>query len=279
MTGRPRYDLDKYKDLLIDLYRKKTPWPKIEQILLTEHGCEARAKSIRNRFKDWNVASHWARTDISDPNLSAKIKAYWADRGSRPKNDAELLQKLTADGFTVTRRGLAAIRKEMGLFRRWDERLGRWRPDSELPVGRRKRRQQKNSVFTSAQLAPIPDQSDGDQAQADESEYVPLAPTPDDEESGHYASDDTEEREAHLDSVTQPQIESEPLPQPPSPPIPASVSPGPATNHVPKRRGRPRKQPPHDQPTEQEAEPVQTTRRPRQVNQQPLTILYAKKNA
>lgn len=48
----------------------------------------------------------------------------------------------------------------MNLYRRWDERLGRHRPDSEL--GKRGRRRQKHSIFTEAKLAPPPDASDLD---------------------------------------------------------------------------------------------------------------------
>lgn len=276
MVGRPRQDLDQYKDLLIELYRKNTPWPRIEQILLTEHGCKVHARNIKRRFKKWNVASHRFQTDRSDLNLRARLQEIWADRGTRPKSDVEVHQRLTADGFKVTMRAIASLRKDMGLFRRWDERLGRWRPDSELPEGRKKRRIQKHSVFTTAQLAPRPDESDGDQAHFDESEYAPLASTPDEDGSGYHGGDDTED--IQLDSVPQPQTEPEPVPQPQSPQISTPASPAPATNHVPKKRGRPRKQPPPDQPTNQPVEPVQTTPKPRQVNPQPLTVLYAKKN-
>lgn len=66
----------------------------------------------------------------------------------------------------------------MNLYRRWDERLGRHRPDSEL--GKRGRRRQKHSVFTQAKLAPPPDASDpegeDDQTQGTDQHHV--APQP-----------------------------------------------------------------------------------------------------
>lgn len=66
----------------------------------------------------------------------------------------------------------------MNLYRRWDERLGRHRPDSELEKGGRRR--QKHSIFTEAKLAPPPDASDpegeDDQNQGNDQHHV--APQP-----------------------------------------------------------------------------------------------------
>lgn len=73
-----------------------------------------------------------------------------------------MLQKLLADGFTVSLSAIIQIRKDMNLYRRWDERLGRYRPDSEL--GKRRRRKQKHSVLTEAKLVPPPTASDPDDA-------------------------------------------------------------------------------------------------------------------
>lgn len=93
---------------------------------------------------------HRVQTKKSD-DLNHHIRSYWEDRSTRPKTDEELLQRLLADGFTVSLSAIVQIRKDMNLYRRWDERLGRYRPDSEL--GRRGRREQKHSAFTEAKLA------------------------------------------------------------------------------------------------------------------------------
>ncbi|KAG6355890.1 hypothetical protein INS49_015274 [Diaporthe citri] len=161
MVGRRRADFDQHKDLIIKLYHEKTPWSKIESILLNEHGCRAKSRTIMRRFKEWDLDFHRVQTKKSD-NLNDQIRSYWEDRSSRPKTDEELLQKLLADGFTVSLSAIIQIRKELKLYRRWDERLGRYRPDSEL--GKRGRRRQKHSVFTEAKLAPPPDASDPEDA-------------------------------------------------------------------------------------------------------------------
>lgn len=157
MVGRRRADFDQHKDLIIKLYHEKTPWSKIESILLNEHGCRAKSRTIMRRFKEWDLDFHRVQTKKSD-DLNDHIRSYWEDRSSRPKTDEELLQKLLADGFTVSLSAIIQIRKELKLYRRWDERLGRYRPDSEL--GKRGRRKQKYSVFTEAKLVPPPDVSD-----------------------------------------------------------------------------------------------------------------------
>lgn len=157
MVGRRRADFDQHKDLIIKLYHDKTPWSKIEDILLEDHGCRVKSRTIMRRFKEWDLDFHRVQTKKSD-DLNHHIRSYWEDRSTRPKTDEELLQRLLADGFTVSLSAIIQIRKDMNLYRRWDERLGRYRPDSEL--GRRGRRRQKHSAFTEAKLAPPPDASD-----------------------------------------------------------------------------------------------------------------------
>lgn len=153
--GRPRIDFEQHKDLIVQLYRDKTPWPRIEEILLTQHGCKVSARTIHQRFKEWDTAIIRVRTDVTD-ELKDRMKAYWADRSTRPRTDEELHQKLLDDGFTVTLTAVARLRHELKLYRRWDHKLGHVRPESELHR-RRRHRKQKGSVFTDAQLAPPPE--------------------------------------------------------------------------------------------------------------------------
>ncbi|KUI52846.1 hypothetical protein VP1G_00183 [Cytospora mali] len=155
VRGRPRVDFDQHKDQIVQLYRDKTPWTRIEEILLTQHGCKVSARTIMDRFKEWDTALIRVRTDKTD-ELKDQIKAYWADRNNRPKTDEELHQKLLADGFTVSLTATSKIRNELKLFRRWDHKLGRVRPEAELDR-RRRHRKQKGSVYTDAQLAPPSD--------------------------------------------------------------------------------------------------------------------------
>lgn len=284
MPGRPRSDIAEHKDLIIELYNNKTPWPKIEQILLTEHGCQAKARTIMRRFKEWNVEFHRIATEKND-RLRAKIQEYWADRATRPKNDGELYQRLTADGFIVTPTAIPRLRREMSLFRRWDERLGRVRPDSEL---RRKRRKQKHSVFTAAQLAPHPDHRPGFHAQLVHSGYTPFGSPQEQSEDAHFEFEEPEQPQPP--QLTQrpqkpeqpPQLPPEPVPPQPqrapvsayqAPPSAPNPRPALAADNVPRKRGRPRKHPLPAAPA------TPGKRAPRRVDQQPLTILYAKKNA
>lgn len=151
MVGRRRADFDQHKDVIIKLYHEKKPWSKIEGVLLNEYGCRVKSRTIMRRFKEWDLDFHRVQTKKSN-GLNQHVRSYWEDRSTRPKTDEELLQKLLADGFTVSLSAITQIRKDMNLYRRWDERLGRYRPDSEL--GKRGRRKQKHSVFTEAKLVP-----------------------------------------------------------------------------------------------------------------------------
>lgn len=152
--GRPRANFDDHKAQILALYAAKTPWTQIEAILFADHGIKAQGRTIMRRMKDeWGVEFRRVETDRSQTDqVKARIAALWADRETRPKDDTELHARLKAEGFTVSVAALLGLRKEMRLFRRWDEKFGRVRPDEEL--GRRKkRRKQKHSAYTGAQLA------------------------------------------------------------------------------------------------------------------------------
>lgn len=161
-----------------------------------------------HRFKEWDIGCHSAYTRKND-ELMAKIKEYWTDRSTRPKSDDELHQKLVHDGFTISKTAIPRLRRELNLFRRWDEKLGRVRPDSEL--GRRKRRKQKSSAFTEAQFLLPPDGEDSGHFEDGDTENDPaditqqLDSTPDqtpsaeasDEEEGNMPSQQTAPLLAH----------------------------------------------------------------------------------
>lgn len=186
--GRPRANLDDHKDQIIALYNAKTPWTKIEAILLAEHGIKTQGRTITRRMKeDWGVVFRRVETDPAQKDqLKARIAALWADRETRPKDDAELHARLRAEGFTVSLGAIHGLRKEIRLFRRWDEKLGRVRPDEEVALRRgrpRKRRPQLHSAYTDAQLVPPggpEDDAEGD-SEEDESnsEQPPAEPTKD----------------------------------------------------------------------------------------------------
>lgn len=226
--GRPRADCDRHKDLIIQLYQDKTPWTRIEEILLTQHGCKVKARTIFDRFKEWDTGLNHVRTDITDA-LKDQIRSYWADRDNRPKTDEELYQKLLADGFTISPTAVPRLRNELSLHRRWDHKLGRVRPESELDKRRRKRRQ-KESAFTDAQLAP-PNQGDEGNAQP----QPPQAP-----------------REPQRPQLQTMQPESNVVPVPRAP------------------RRRREAQPPQPTQPKQAAQPPQTSHPPPHLIQQPF---------
>ncbi|ROW08789.1 hypothetical protein VMCG_02895 [Cytospora schulzeri] len=174
--GRPRIEFEQHKDLIIQLYRDKTPWPRIEETLLTQYGCKVTARTIHHRFKEWDAEIIRVRTDVTD-ELKDQIKAYWADRATRPKTDEELHQKLLDDGFTVTLTAVARLRNELKLYRRWDHRFGRVRPQSELHR-RRRHCKQKGSVFTDAQFAPPDDEDDEQDSVQPQPPGEPVRPPP-----------------------------------------------------------------------------------------------------
>lgn len=176
--GRPRANFDDHKAQILALYAAKTPWTKIEATLLAEHGIKAQGRTIMRRMKEeWGVEFRRVETDRSQTDaVKARIAALWADRDTRPKDDADMHALLKAEGFTVSLGAIHGLRKEMRLFRRWDEKFGRVRPEEEL--GRRKRRRtQKHSAYTGAQLAP-PDGQEEEDSQDDESSPEQLIAEP-----------------------------------------------------------------------------------------------------
>lgn len=161
--GRPRVEIDHHKELIFELRRANKSWVEIEQILLDDHNCVAPARTIFRRCKEWDAPGpRYVRTDRSNEDLKARILTLWADRDARPRNDTALAAVLVADGFAATPSGIAHLRKEMQLFRRWDEKLGRTRPanDPRRPKRGKKKKKQRPG-FTGAQLAPPPGEGDG----------------------------------------------------------------------------------------------------------------------
>ncbi|PSR97137.1 hypothetical protein BD289DRAFT_119721 [Coniella lustricola] len=166
--GRRKISLDDYKDLVIALYQDGKSWRTIRAILHDEYGCDTSRHTIRKRCMAWDVEIR-AQTKIND-SLQDRIKELWADPEARPKDDHEMYQKLKADGFQVTLSAVCKLRKGLKLYRRWDEKWGRVRPDSELRG--RKRHQQKYSYadFLAAQTSPATRASETCDGQDDQDE-------------------------------------------------------------------------------------------------------------
>lgn len=155
----PSIPLEEYKDLIIGLYQEGKSWRTIGGILRNEYGLQLNANTVRQRCIEWKVELR-GRVQLSD-SLEQRVKELWADPKARPTDDQELCRKLKAEGFKVTLGGICTLRKRLKLYRRYDERLGRLRPDSELRG--RKRHVQKVSYadYVSAQLAssaPVADE-------------------------------------------------------------------------------------------------------------------------
>lgn len=159
---------------------------------------------------EWGVdVRRIGRTDKESlDQLKARIAYYWADRDTRPKTDDELHARLCHDGFRVSRDAVQHLRVEMNLFRRWDAKLGRVRPDEELGK-RTRRRRQKHSAFTHAQLVPPRDGGGDDDDDDDDDDNS--------NNNNNYNGDDSPDRDNDDDDGQDDESESSPQLQPVEP--------------------------------------------------------------
>lgn len=106
-------DLDSFRTVITELWEIGLGEQAIRQHLSTEHALTVGRSTLYKFVKQWDLPRQ-ARIILND-ELRDRIYALYFELGL---SDPELFQQLGTEGFTITRRGLAGFRRQLGLYRR-----------------------------------------------------------------------------------------------------------------------------------------------------------------
>lgn len=110
---RPTYNLDSYRDLIIDLYQRDVTTAKISETLRDMHNFKVTSRTIENRLKEWQQSKRTCTIDTAI--LRLRIHVLFSQYLMK---DNEMLEVLHAEGHKLGLRALAKLRKNEGLVRR-----------------------------------------------------------------------------------------------------------------------------------------------------------------
>ena len=117
IMGRPKVDLEPYKDFILGQYRRGVTRDHILSQLRSEHGVKIGKTLLYERLREWEEPVRQQRTRDSDA-LRQSLEDEFFTTGS---SDKELLEYLRSLGFQISRGGLVKLRLALGLRRRFDK--------------------------------------------------------------------------------------------------------------------------------------------------------------
>ncbi|KAF2857254.1 hypothetical protein K470DRAFT_261006 [Piedraia hortae CBS 480.64] len=115
----PRLDLDEWRDRVAHLITNEDFTVKeVIRMLRKTHDLKVSDCTLRRRLKEWGIRKSNPPLKAQDPsqqNISAEIRAMHTNTRL---TDAEMAEMLSENGYKVSARVVAKIRKEMGLYKR-----------------------------------------------------------------------------------------------------------------------------------------------------------------
>ena len=110
---RPSINLEPFREAITELWEANTTTAQLVQYLNDEHDLSVGISTLKTHLKRWGLVRQ-VRTVLTT-QLQQRIHELYFELGL---SDDELLSLLTEEGFTVSMRGLAGIRRRTGLYRR-----------------------------------------------------------------------------------------------------------------------------------------------------------------
>jgi hypothetical protein len=113
VRGRPKVDLEIYRDELQSLYEHGVSIQHISEIF-AERDIKIPVRTIKRRFKEWHIRKRLPPIDVSD-DLKRRIQVLFFEVGLE---DDDMLHVLQQEGFQIGRQTLVRTRYQMNLRRR-----------------------------------------------------------------------------------------------------------------------------------------------------------------
>lgn len=114
--GRPRIDLNPYKDDISTLFHQHETTETICQELAQRHSIDISYNTLARRLHEWGLRRLPSKL-IDNEALCDRVRALIYDNYS----DSEALSKLHKEGFQISQKALKTIRQQLGLRRRTDD--------------------------------------------------------------------------------------------------------------------------------------------------------------
>ena len=122
--GRPKLDLNLYKDFIVQLFHEDYTLPQICNRLERDFSITVARSTLLRRFKIWDISKR--QRTMETPELCARIQILFFDMGL---DDTEMLLVLNAEGYQLGKTGLEGLRKKLGLIRRLNSGVQREEAD------------------------------------------------------------------------------------------------------------------------------------------------------
>lgn len=110
---RPSIDLTIHKSAIISQFQNGVPAEGISQFLYNQYHIVVEQKTIRRRLLEWGISKRKRVADTPELRIRISVLFYQCCL-----SDPHILTVLTREGYAISGRSLARIRKEMGLRRR-----------------------------------------------------------------------------------------------------------------------------------------------------------------
>ncbi len=111
--GRPKLDVNQYKDVILDWYREDLGAEDIVKRLQEEYQFKVTGRTIKSRLAEWQQNKRIATIDSHQLRLRVSVLFFqWC------LNDRDILRVLQREGHQRGFIGLVRLRKEMGIDRR-----------------------------------------------------------------------------------------------------------------------------------------------------------------
>lgn len=117
MVGRHKVNLDSHRERIIEQYQAGISVNQICSELNEVQDVPIVRRTLERRLKEWGIPLKQVRT-VTTNHLQGRLRDLYYHTGM---NDGQLQRKLQAEGYTISKDGLANMRRGLGIYRRLDD--------------------------------------------------------------------------------------------------------------------------------------------------------------
>jgi hypothetical protein len=112
--GRPTIDLGLHREWLQNRYQSGTPMNVLCNTLADKYNISIVPKTLSRRLQQWGISRNQIRTHTTD-ELQQRLRELFFEFGL---SDAQLLERLRSENYSVSLRGIQSIRLGLQIYRR-----------------------------------------------------------------------------------------------------------------------------------------------------------------
>jgi len=116
LAGRPRVNLDSYKEEITNDWRHGSSLAEIRESLTAEYGVKISTRTIERQLRNWNCSRHLNEEVVN--RIKGRIIVLYFNEGC---TDKEIVERLSYEGDNISHWKLQKLRQELGLHRRLND--------------------------------------------------------------------------------------------------------------------------------------------------------------